>query len=568
MSDTTFVNKSLPLIEANWLNEVNDHLYHDTPVTGATLHDAEVLSYTPAGSGAVETTVQAKLRESVSVADFGASPSATGAVNSAAFQAALDFHPHICIPPGDYALDSAITTTNKAVKIEGAGIGVTTLTFNGTNGLVFSQDNDSYHVTVCDLSLKQAGAGVGKAIYYDGSGQIVGATVQNRTSPRMRVENVNLAGSSTADTTGWEYGIEGYNLHHVTVFNVTVTGKYTTNLYDCDTIAAFYFHTDGNATEVEVDNCWAFYVQHSVKVSGIEGVFVTRCTFVAVVNGVTAANTSPEPHIIVSDSHIAAYTTCIALTYSNQADVHNNLLYSRSDGVTDATAISMVDCNYCRVTGNTVVDANVTYAIDGIMLSKSAATTSANTIIANNFQAVRTGISIGAGCQNNQVANNNYVTVVTRIIDSGIKTKKEDRFTRCNNTGTFDVVGTGAAVAATFNQVVSGTEENWNVADPTKITALLPGVYRVHAHAEFPSNATGIRRIEIRKNGVRSVGFPAVCVNAVSGYDTICNVTSGDLYLVGTDYITLVLAQSSGGDLTIAANYTWLSLEYVGPNYA
>ena len=49
------------------------------------------IGYTPAGTGAVATTVQSKLREFVSVKDFGASTSNTPAQNAAAIQAAFDF---------------------------------------------------------------------------------------------------------------------------------------------------------------------------------------------------------------------------------------------------------------------------------------------------------------------------------------------------------------------------------------------------------------------------------------------------------------------------------------------
>jgi hypothetical protein len=73
--------------------------------------DAADVQYEPAGTGAVTTTVQAKLRESVSVLDFGADP--TGATNSQpAIQAALDSLPasggEVYFPAGTYLVNTAI----------------------------------------------------------------------------------------------------------------------------------------------------------------------------------------------------------------------------------------------------------------------------------------------------------------------------------------------------------------------------------------------------------------------------------------------------------------------------
>lgn len=75
---TSKVFTSGTVIDSAWLNDVNSATY-----SGGAL-------YTPAGTGAIPTTTQNKLREGVSVLDFGADP--TGATSSsAAFQAAIDY---------------------------------------------------------------------------------------------------------------------------------------------------------------------------------------------------------------------------------------------------------------------------------------------------------------------------------------------------------------------------------------------------------------------------------------------------------------------------------------------
>ena len=50
MSDTTYVDFVQPAVNAEWLNEVNDHVWHDTPVQGTSVHDAASISNTPAGT--------------------------------------------------------------------------------------------------------------------------------------------------------------------------------------------------------------------------------------------------------------------------------------------------------------------------------------------------------------------------------------------------------------------------------------------------------------------------------------------------------------------------------------
>jgi hypothetical protein len=72
--------------------------------------DSSLVIYTPAGSGAVNTTVQAKLRESISVLDFGADR--TGATNStiAFTNAAAAATPQaVFVPKGSYAITGTVT---------------------------------------------------------------------------------------------------------------------------------------------------------------------------------------------------------------------------------------------------------------------------------------------------------------------------------------------------------------------------------------------------------------------------------------------------------------------------
>lgn len=74
MSDTTYVDFVQPAVSAEWLNEINDHVWHDTPVSGSTVHDANKINTTPFGY-ITATNVQAALNEIT--ADLAASSGST-----------------------------------------------------------------------------------------------------------------------------------------------------------------------------------------------------------------------------------------------------------------------------------------------------------------------------------------------------------------------------------------------------------------------------------------------------------------------------------------------------------
>jgi hypothetical protein len=169
MSSTNFIQYTTP-INADWLNDVNTTTYTTVPplVTSA---GASKIGFIQSGIGAVPRTVQEKLRETVSIKDFGAV--GDGVTNdTAAIQAAINTGKRVFFPAGTYLCN--ITATNKIV-IEGEGSTLTLIKpFNvATAAITYTSAGPywTYHSTVTGIGF----IGIGTKT---GVGFTFGATTQ------------------------------------------------------------------------------------------------------------------------------------------------------------------------------------------------------------------------------------------------------------------------------------------------------------------------------------------------------------------------------------------------------
>jgi len=116
---------------------------------------SSLVGYTQGGTGAVATTVQAKLRQYVSVIDFGAvadgtSPT-TGTDNAAAFQAAFNTGKDVFIPasPSGYGYRVSTATISKPIRVFGEGMDATRIwPIDGNSCFIVATDK----VEVSDLT--------------------------------------------------------------------------------------------------------------------------------------------------------------------------------------------------------------------------------------------------------------------------------------------------------------------------------------------------------------------------------------------------------------------------------
>lgn len=159
--------------------------------------DSVNVRYTPAGTGAVDTTVQAKLRETVSVKDFGAVGDGV-TDDTAAIQAALNITGQVFIPAGTYKILSSLTVSSNT-DVFGDGRDTTTLMFYGTNAILLNVD-EADAISIRSLTL-DSNAGVASvteetAIRHGTSGSARNILYQN-----LRVQNFSKAGVWM--TKGW-----------------------------------------------------------------------------------------------------------------------------------------------------------------------------------------------------------------------------------------------------------------------------------------------------------------------------------------------------------------------------
>jgi hypothetical protein len=168
-------------------------------ITG-TSSNAATIYYLPAGTGAVATTVQAKLRENVSVLDFGAvGNNVTN--DTVAIQAAIDATPtggKLYFPAGYTYYCASRLIINKAVTISAYGA---TVRFNGTRsgGL----QNDAISITASNVKIM---GGTWKEVAPTTNSGPYGfafAGVENDSvTPPTYIENVGIQDATIVDWQG------------------------------------------------------------------------------------------------------------------------------------------------------------------------------------------------------------------------------------------------------------------------------------------------------------------------------------------------------------------------------
>jgi hypothetical protein len=133
--------------------------------------NASDVVYDPAGTGAVATTVQAKLRETVSIKDFGADATGTANSSTAILNALQSGAQYVYVPPGTYAMTTNISAT---IATDVTFYGHGTIIYTGSSG----NTNPLIAIETGNNSLTVDG------ILFDGDDKIAaGLKIENSATP-------------------------------------------------------------------------------------------------------------------------------------------------------------------------------------------------------------------------------------------------------------------------------------------------------------------------------------------------------------------------------------------------
>ena len=365
-------------------------------------------TYQQAGSGAIISDVQTRLRKQILATDYSTLAEAiAAAVNN-----------ELIIPAGTYTLSSRLDidlTGIQDISIKGAGRELTKLVFTGdTVGLDITMENAEYidgtAVNLEGFSVITSQDRVATAINVNG-GHSAGFTA---TGPVF--EKITMRGSDTS--TGWAKGLALTDTANTEINNVYYLGKRN----DKTTTALEITGTNSPADHI-IRGFRATFFEKGIAIAGtVEGVYADSCVLVSGARGVDWNTTGTEPLLNLNNSHINTYEYGVYGVRCNQPFISNNLIYQDPGGVGGSwTGIFLNDSAHAHVSGNTLHGWSVAGSKNGITAGTSCSFVNidGNIIRAiNGSFPITTGVFIDPTASNCTVGNQNIFNNVTRSVDN------------------------------------------------------------------------------------------------------------------------------------------------------
>jgi hypothetical protein len=383
---------------------------------------SSLVGFIQAGAGAVATTAQTKMREAISVMDFGAAGDGTTNDTTAiqnAFTYAVSINAPIYVPKGTYLLTAAITVSSaNRINILGAGRRNAILFWSSgasTRGLSVTYTNVITPPKITGLSLLTGATTGGTALL------ITGPEAASVTYLGPYVDDLEIT-AANANTSTWDIGIHFYTCWYICLSNVTIKGTTSDNV-------TFPMVAGIKLTSCQVTFMTNFTIIHSEAgileaASGVathgEGFCFENFEIIGGLDGINLTADGVAPGTNIGPGHINTNRYGIKLRNQYQTSIHDMLMYKTQLSTNNYICIELYDCNSCHIHDNEIrSSAGPTTDTTGIVLTGSTAS-DYNNIHDNSFRdfngTTKTGIVIGTGSGNNIIHHNTGDTSLTSLI--------------------------------------------------------------------------------------------------------------------------------------------------------
>jgi hypothetical protein len=408
-----------------------------TQQQGAGAVDASQVTYNPAGTGAVATNVQAKLRQYVSVMDFGAIGDGV-ANDTTAIQAALTAHKNVHFPAGTYKITSALILDNNHCLL-GDGIGVTTIN-QVTADQYGTSATSKTEIYISGITLNGTNSGIADGFYFT---QCSYCVVELCEINVFGHHGINFYRSNYCQALGNKCvgnRISGINVGGTTAsaasYNRVIGNSCISNSSTGTYGGGIFFYINANYCVASENIC-------NSSVDGY-GILVTDSIGTAVNNNVCKANTySGLTYHYDTSANALSYNVCDGNVL--QGNGEHGIVFQSNSGLTDLQVGNTITNNQCI--GNT--------GGKGIYIASGARgfNVSGNNCQSNNESGIEIAANVSRGEITNNVCNNNGV--------GGLASAAGIRLNDTSPEGTF----------ACYNVIVSG-----NICDDTAVGVQKYGV--------------------------------------------------------------------------------------------
>lgn len=392
MASTIYTDFQAPAIAASWLNDVNQAVYFPTvPATAVLKADlvsatdatkgAAMVGYLPASTtGAVGRLLSAKLKDILSVKDFGAvgdgTTNDTAAVQAAATYAAAN-NRALYFPAGTYQLNAAIAVSGN-FSMYGEDRAASRLRWTAATNYGFSitlnLDGNGLSQT-CDvsgMSFLATGYLAVPALQITGAA----ASAADRVSCRAVVRDIVCKGDTGATSSGWAVGLDFNNVSNAVADSVSSIGKVNGTEPNYTSFAGIRYNNavsaSPHAAALAVSNCNVLYAQNGIYGYDYEGILIDTCQLVGVNVGVYLGGPLTFPHSSVMNCHINASDVGITVDRVYEVLIQGNLIYNEL-GLYIATGINIVNgAKYTSIVGNIFENLKIAYNQNSVIVSSGS----------------------------------------------------------------------------------------------------------------------------------------------------------------------------------------------------